>query len=340
MASKVVSSPSVSVIVATYNSGKTLESCLSAVRNQDYPQKQIEIVLGDGGSTDATLEIAKKYDCQVIKVPPNLQHAEYNRGMAFNHATGDYALILDHDNFLPNKHWLTDMLEPLLENRNVVASETCFYDYNKNYGLFDRYFALYGASEPLPYYLHKADRMPQTANSWILQGHAEDKGKYYLVEFEADPRKIPSLGTNGCLMRRKLVLDNAQADPAHHYPIDVMVDVIKNGHNKFAFVKTSIIHLTHSRGLMNFFKRKLKFVEQYHFQETAKRRWSVVMPGDEINVLKFIIYSLTFVKPLYDSFQGYRKIPDVAWFLHPILCFTTTVIYGFVVIKYKILAWQ
>lgn len=330
--------PTVSVVVATYNSGKTLDRCLRLVRQQNYPQSKIEIILGDGGSTDDTLKIAKKYQAKVAHIPPEKQHAEYNRGVAYNRAKGELVLILDHDNFLPHKDWLIEMVAPLLENPKMVATNTCYYHYSKKYSLMDRYFALFGTSEPLPYYLGKADRMPQTAKSWVLTGKAQDKGNYYLVEFENDPRKFPSIGTNGCLMRRKIVNKYANVKPEYHYPIDVLFDVVKSGRNKFGWVKTSIIHLTHSRGLLQFMKRRKQFVEQYHFTDHSKRRWSVVMPGDELKLALFVFYSLTFVKPFWDSLKGFIKIRDVAWFVNPLMCFGSTLVYGYVLLKPKFLS--
>jgi len=330
--------PSISVCIATYNSEKTLDKCLKSLRNQNYPQEKIEIILGDGGSTDSTYQIARKYKAKIVRIPPEKQHAEYNRGVAFNKAKGELALIVDHDNFLPDKNWLKRMVGPFLKHKDLVASSTCYYHYNRSFDLMDRYFALFGTSEPLPFFLHKADRMPQYSKKWSLLGEATDLGYYFLVEFEKDPRKFPSIGSNGCLMRRKLVLENAKADPDNHYPIDVLYDVVEKGYNKFAFVKTSIIHLTHSRGLIEFLRRRKKFVEQYHFQEHSKRRWSVVMRGDEILVLLFVIYSLTLIGPTLTSLKGFLRIKDPAWFLHPLMCLGTTIIYGYVVLKFKILS--
>src|SRR4030042_3613762 len=164
--------PTVSAAIATFNSGKTLERCLKLIREQNYPQEKIEIVLGDGGSTDDTYEIARKYKAKIVKIPSEKQHAEYNRGVAFNKGSGELSLIIDHDNFLPYKNWLRDMGQPLLENPEMVATSTCYYHYDKNYDVMDRYFALFGTSEPLPYYLKKADRMPQTAKTWVIRGEA------------------------------------------------------------------------------------------------------------------------------------------------------------------------
>ncbi len=321
--------PTISVCIATYNSGKTLERCLKLIRQQDYPSNKIEILLGDGGSTDNTLAIAKKFKAKVLHVPSEKQHAEYNRGVAFNAAKGELALILDHDNFLPSRKWLKQMVEPLLVHKDVLASTTCYYHYDRKYLLLDRYFALFGTSEPLPYYLHKADRLRQYEKKWTLLGESEDCGKYYKVKFEHDPRKFPSIGSNGTLMRRELVIKHAHADADHHYPIDVLFDMVLEGYDTFAFVKNSVIHLTHSRGIVEFFKRRIRFVNKYHFEEQSKRRWSVVMKGDELNLGLYILYSLTLVKPTYDAFVGFLRIPDIAWFVHPFMCFGTTVIYGY-----------
>jgi len=326
--------PTISVCIATYNSEKTLERCLQLVRGQDYPQDHIEILLGDGGSTDNTIVIGRKYQARIINIPSNKQHAEYNRGVAFNKAKNELVLILDHDNFLPYKNWLKDMVEPLLKHPEAVASTTCYYHYDRSFDVMDRYFALFGTSEPLPYFLNKADRMPQYETKWTLRGIAKDYKEYYLVKLYPDSKRFISIGTNGCLMRRKLVLENSQADPDHHYPIDVLFDVAKKGHNTFIFVKNSIIHLTHSRGLWEFLKRRKKFVEQYHFEEQGRRRWSVVVKGDGGRVLVYVIYSLTLIGPLIESIKGYIKIPDVAWFLHPLMCLSTTFIYGYVSFKF------
>lgn len=325
--------PTISIVISTYNSEKTLAKCLKAVREQDYPQIKIEIILGDGGSSDNTLVIAKDYKTKIVKIPKEKQHAEYNRGVAFNRAKGELVLILDHDNFLPYKNWLKDMIKPLLENPKMVATETCYYDYNRQYKLMDRYCALFGVSEPLPFYLGKADRLPQNANTWTNLGMAIDKGSYYLVNFKTDPRKIPTIGTNGCLMRRKLVMRNADVRPEYHYPIDVMVDVIKKGHNQFGFVKNSIVHLTNSGGFWPYIKRRLLFAESYHFQHHSHRRYSVVMEGDEFGVAKFVFFSLTLIRPTWDSLKGYIKIHDIAWFINPFMCLAITFIYGYMTIK-------
>ncbi len=336
MAKTTIKLPTISVVTASYDgSEQILEHCLQLVRAQNYPQKNIEIILGHGGSKQI-IPLAKKFNTKVVYIPKEHQNAEYNRGVAFNAAKNELVLILDHDNFMPTPNYLRELVQPLLDDPKVVAVESCYFKYDPKFSALDRYYALFGTLDPIPYYLGKADRMSQTSRHWNLLGRSQDKGDYYIVEFDPNPRKVPTIGTNGCLMRRVLVKNNADVRPSHHYPIDVMVDVIKSGHTRFAFVKNSLIHLTGSRGIGSFLSRRLKFVTQYHFADNSKRRYSVYMPGDELALIKYIFYSLTLVKPTIDALVGFVHIHDPAWFIHPVMCLGICVVYGWGTIKNKL----
>ena len=52
--------PLVSIVLTTYNCEGTLNETLDAIEQQDYPE--MEIVIKDGGSSDGTLEIIRKFE--------------------------------------------------------------------------------------------------------------------------------------------------------------------------------------------------------------------------------------------------------------------------------------
>lgn len=86
--------PKVSVVVASYNGGRTLPACLNSLVHLNYPS--YEVILVDDGSTDDTATIAGHYPTVRALHQPNLGlSAARNAGIAA--ATGDIVAFTDSD---------------------------------------------------------------------------------------------------------------------------------------------------------------------------------------------------------------------------------------------------
>jgi glycosyltransferase involved in cell wall biosynthesis len=121
------SNPSISIITPTYNSAKTLASCLDSIENQDY-HGDIEIIIADGGSTDSTLEIGQKYTDNIYPNP--LKTGEAGKAVCVKHAKNEIIALIDSDNILPSKDWLSRMIEPF-QDREIAGSEPLYYTYRR-----------------------------------------------------------------------------------------------------------------------------------------------------------------------------------------------------------------
>lgn len=333
--------PTISVVIATHNSSRTIRRCLQSIRIQQYPQERIEIIIADGASTDQTREISSGYNVRWVAVDPSKQSAEYNKATGVSHAKNEILAMIDHDNILPHDLWLQNMVQPFLEQKDVVGVETLRYHYDPTTSLLDRYFALFGAGDPLVWYMGKADRLSYIYDIYNASGPVKDCGGYYTVQFT--PKTMTTIGANGFLVRRKTLMENAQTAPGMYFDMDVNMDLIKKGFDTYAFVKDSILHLTGYGNIWNFLRRRVLFLSQYRFGKNAEnqknvRRFGAISGVGVIRLIWAIIVSSTGIIPLYDSIRGSRKIRDHAWFIHPFLCLCFVLIYGWVTIKHIIYA--
>lgn len=236
------------------------------------------------------------------------------------------------DNNLSDKNWLKKKVQPFLDDPKVVHAGTLHYKYLED-SLFNRYCSLFGVLDPIVYYIGRPDRLPQNIRSWKLGRIIKETRDYWLVKFTKDT--LPTVGCNRVVYRKDLLLKHAKSTPSDFLHIDIFADLVANGFNRFAVVKTDVIHDT-AVNLTMLMKKRINFLYSYYLQSKIKRRYLIYNPGkmiDNIKLLLFVIYTVTFIKPFIDSLKGFRKIRDIAWFLHPFICWIYLVSYSTALIK-------
>lgn len=89
-----------SIIIPTYNEADNIGRLLEHIFSNAHPQNIQEILVVDGGSTDATAEIAQNYPkVQLIQSPQKGRPLQLNHGA--QQATGDILYFLHADSFPP-----------------------------------------------------------------------------------------------------------------------------------------------------------------------------------------------------------------------------------------------
>ena len=93
--------PKVSIVTPVFNQAKYLEETIQSILNQNYPN--LEYIIIDGGSTDGTVDIIKKYESQLaywVSEPDKGMYDALQKG--FDHSSGEIMGWLNADDiFLP-----------------------------------------------------------------------------------------------------------------------------------------------------------------------------------------------------------------------------------------------
>ncbi|OGY41708.1 MAG: hypothetical protein A2Y82_02380 [Candidatus Buchananbacteria bacterium RBG_13_36_9] len=320
--------PTISVCMATLNAEIPLKECLERLFKQNYPMEKIELIVGDGNSADKTREIIKNYDGQIHDNP--LKTGESGKAVAANFAKNDLILILDSDNYLPDRNWLSKMVEPF-EDAQIKLAEPILYTWRKEGGYIERYCALIGANDPLCLFLGNYDRWNFLTQKWTEVKHEEaDIGNYLKIKLTANG--LPTVGANGTIFRRKFLQNLNISD--YLFDIDIIAHEIKqNGFIYIAKVKTGIIHTFCENDFQKFIRKQKRRIKDYIFHKKNKSRafdWEQYeFKGvNSKGLLKFIIYTILIVPLVCQALKGFYRKKDWAWFFHIPACWATLIIYS------------
>lgn len=273
-----------------------LAQFLASLQTQTYPAERMNVHLMFEGNP----EEAKAYGIQACQ--------------------GDVIGLFCTDNRLTYDGFLEEMVRATLRP-DVIGAYTFRYAYDENDPILNRYFALLGANDPLCWWLEKADRY--------------DYATYPETGVQHFPEAIPSIGDNGFFIKRQ-ALQLVVKDPAQHFCIDAIEDLRRLGLYSYNVVPTYIHHQTGS-SWSAYFQRRYRYVAELYFRDFAKRRWRMIdTRQDWLGLVSFVAASLLVLPHLPLVIAGYRKVPDKAWFLHPVICWLLVWVYGWAWLRHRL----
>ena len=113
--------PLISVITVVFNGERYLEQTIQSIINSSY--KNLEYIIIDGGSTDCSIDIVKKYENQIdywLSEPDNGIYDAMNKGTIV--ASGDYTLHINADDLLFDSSCLEKIISQIQNQQHQKLS--------------------------------------------------------------------------------------------------------------------------------------------------------------------------------------------------------------------------
>ncbi len=134
--------PQLSIIIPSYNVQDYLNLCLDSVLKQHFDEGQVEVLIIDDGSTDATPTIADYWAKQELYIraihQPN-QGLSAARNTGIKEARGEYLLFLDSDDLLV-EDTIKNLLTIALDNQlDALRFQCAFIENGKTIGQTQRW---------------------------------------------------------------------------------------------------------------------------------------------------------------------------------------------------------
>ncbi len=101
--------PEASIIIRTKNEEKWIGKCLKEVFNQNF--SDFEIIIVDNGSSDKTLDIAKKFLVKVVVYKEKVWRPGKAINVGIRNSSGKYAALLSGHCAPVNNNWLGDLVK-------------------------------------------------------------------------------------------------------------------------------------------------------------------------------------------------------------------------------------
>ncbi len=310
------SSPSISVVLPTFNNEATLPAALASLAAQRYAG-DVDVLCIDGNSHDRTVAIARAHGARVIDNPQ--RNEEEGRALGLEAAEGELVLLLDADNELVGEEWLARLVAAEMLEEDVVSADCLFHAWRPEDPPVTRLCALIGGTDPLAIDLGWADRWAYHRARWTGSWfEASEREGVLLVRI--DPERPPPMGSNGFLVRREPLLETSYRPFVHS---DVVGDLAAAGW-RFARVRQGIVH--HYAPTVRIYARKaLRRARRSVAGVPPQRRG--LRPSRTALALR-VLYAISVIGPLSAALRGYRAHPDTAWALLPVLYMITVGAYA------------
>ncbi len=303
----------VTFVIPTYNAERYLENCLKSIRKQTY--KNYEILVIDGGSKDTTLKIARKYKSRILKNPR--VDAESGKSIGIQSAKGSVIALVDADNELVQENWLSEMLKPFDKHKDLWGVESPWL-LKKEDKLINKYFTLLQVADPVARRFHPVKMKKEDEKDYVVYTH---KGKF----------RVPVIGANGFLWRKKFIEDINKHIPKFE-EVNYVSNMLQEGHYKYAKHKKVGTYHYYSDSVGDYIKKRLKIGRKFLERKSHRQPTWIDRVGFG-EFLRSVFYNVSIIGPTMEALREYKESRQRAWFLHPFFSFLTVAVYVYTTLE-------
>ena len=295
----------ISIVIATYNSMKTLPMVITSIKKQTINPKEYEIICVDGSSTDGTLDFIHKENLKLVN---NLKkepvHAKY---LGFLNAKGKYLMYLDHDEELTNKKSLELKIDIFETNPNVKCIAPTGYLNPKGYHFINNYINEFG--DPFSYFIYGISKNKDFYLSSMSKKYSvAKKDRNYLIFNINKQVTLPliELLAGGSLFDLEFVKKNFPNTLKDETVLTHLFYLITNKNPYFAITRNDSINHYSSDTFLGYLKKiEWRIKNNIYFKDKlGKSGFTGREDFNSRNKYKkflFIPYSFSLILPIIDS---------------------------------------
>ncbi len=316
--------PFISILTPTYNADKILKAFLETLDKQDYPKNKMEILILDGGSTDKTLSLAKKYNTKIYHNKKRLAEPAITLGMSV--AKGDLMMVLAVDNLLYDQKSFMKMAE-------VFADKEIYGAFPKQESspkdtIYTKYINTF--TDPYNHFVYGYAANGRTFSR--IYKTLEHNDIYDVYDYSSNDVRPMMAFAQGFTVRKGFQRKKRDAMD----DINPLYDLLDQK-KKIAYVHSvSLYH--HTIHSLDHFMRKQRWATRNALE---KKKYGIILRVERLSeqqklkIKLWPVYSLTLVAPLLISLYGVMRDKKSIWLLHPVLCFLSAYASFVEIIVYK-----
>lgn len=329
----------VSIIIATFNSARTLPKVLEAINKQTYPKKSLEILVVDGGSTDSTVSIAKRYHCKIImnpKVEPN-----YAKYLGFQNAKGSYVLYVDHDEVFTNTGSIRTRVDMFKKHPNVKAVIGNGYLNPPGLHVINRYINEFG--DPFSFFIY---RLSKNSNFFLPTMYKRYKAIFdtelYSIFNLSSSSEIPliELGAGGGMIDRSYTKRNFNNTITQYQLVPHLLHLLRPKYPFLGIVKNDSLYHYSSDNFGGYIQKIIWRVKNNIFHTDTlgtsgfTGREEFQTPISRLRKLLFLPYAFSILFPSIDAVYLMVTRKDASYCIHvPLTVITASLIVYYYFLK-------